>query len=72
MTVPAPGSQIGPYEIVREIGRGEMGLVDLARDTRLRRAVAVKVLPVRLADDADVLALLKREDAITAALPESG
>ena len=72
MTAPSPGSQIGPYEIVREIGRGEMGLVDLARDTRLRRTVAVKVLPVRLADDADVPAPPKREAAIRAALPESG
>ena len=41
--------QIGPYRIVREIGRGGMGVVHLGRDTKLDRDVAVKALPEDLA-----------------------
>ncbi len=47
-----PGSTIGPYVIDREIGRGGMGVVYLARDPRLDRDVAVKALPDHLAEDA--------------------
>jgi len=43
--------QIGPYKIVREIGRGGMGVVHLARDTRPDRDVAIKELPERFAQD---------------------
>ena len=68
MTAPAPGSQIGPYKIVREIGRGGMGLVYLARDARLDREVAIKVLPEKLADNPDSLARFEREARAVAAL----
>ena len=43
--MPAPGNQIGPYTITREIGRGGMGVVYLAHDTKLDRDVAIKALP---------------------------
>ena len=49
MTCPSHGSQIGPYEVTREIGRGGMGVVYLARDTKLDRDVAIKALPEALA-----------------------
>ncbi|MHC4992205.1 MAG: protein kinase domain-containing protein, partial [Planctomycetota bacterium] len=53
--------QIGPYTIEREIGRGGMGVVYLARDTKLDRDVAIKALPPELADDASRLARFERE-----------
>ena len=49
----AAGSKLGPYEIVSPIGAGGMGEVYRARDERLKRDVAVKVLPPDLAADAD-------------------
>ncbi|MHC4976986.1 MAG: serine/threonine-protein kinase, partial [Planctomycetota bacterium] len=55
------GSQLGPYTIAREIGRGGMGVVYLARDTRLDRDVAIKSLPEHLATDPDRLARFERE-----------
>ncbi|MHC4975494.1 MAG: protein kinase domain-containing protein [Planctomycetota bacterium] len=56
-----PGSQLGPYTIAREVGRGGMGVVYLARDTRLDRDVAIKSLPEHLAADPDRLARFERE-----------
>jgi len=53
--------QIGPYQVVREIGRGGMGVVYLARDARLDRDVAIKALPEDLAADPDRLARFERE-----------
>ena len=50
MTI-APGSRLGPYEIVALIGAGGMGEVFRARDTRLDRSVAIKVLPAELAQN---------------------
>src|SRR5579884_3596726 len=48
----SPGERLGPYEIVERIGAGGMGEVYRARDTRLGRDVAIKILPAEVADDA--------------------
>ena len=55
------GDRLGAYEIVGVLGHGAMGEVYRARDTRLGRDVAVKVLPAAFANDADRLARLERE-----------
>lgn len=62
------GIRFGPYEIVAPIGAGGMGEVYRARDARLERDVAVKVLPAHLADDAVALARFEREARAIAAL----
>jgi eukaryotic-like serine/threonine-protein kinase len=62
------GSRLGPYEILSLIGAGGMGEVYRARDTRLGRDVAVKVLPSDLAHDADRLVRFEREAQAVAAL----
>ncbi|MGE5124941.1 MAG: protein kinase domain-containing protein, partial [Betaproteobacteria bacterium] len=62
------GTRLGPYEIVAPLGHGGMGLVFRARDTRLNREVAIKVLPQNLADDAEALDRFKREAKAVAAL----
>ena len=49
----APGTRLGPYQILAPLGAGGMGEVYRARDTRLSRDVAIKVLSVGLAMDAD-------------------
>ena len=46
----APGTRLGPYEVLGQLGAGGMGEVWLARDTRLEREVALKVLPAQLSD----------------------
>src|SRR4030088_172128 len=46
-----PGTHLGPYEIVAPLGTGGMGEVYRARDTRLDRTVAIKVLPVQFSSD---------------------
>ena len=56
-----PGTSLGPYEIQGLLGRGGMGEVYRARDTRLDRDVAIKVLPERLSDDTDFRRRLERE-----------
>jgi len=60
--------QIGPYVVEREIGRGGMGVVSLARDSRLDRAVAIKELPQALASDPQRLARFEREARTLASL----
>lgn len=54
-------SRPDPYRIERELGRGGMGVVCLAHDPRLGRAVAIKALPDHLAGDPDRLARFERE-----------
>ena len=64
----AAGTRIGLYEIVAPIGAGGMGEVYRAHDTKLRRDVAIKVLPPFLASDPDRLARFGREARLLAAL----
>jgi eukaryotic-like serine/threonine-protein kinase len=64
----AAGSRLGPYEVVSLLGAGGMGEVYRARDPRLQRDVAVKVLPSHLSDDAEALARFEREARAVAAL----
>jgi Tol biopolymer transport system component len=63
-----PGSRVGHFEILGEIGAGAMGEVYRARDTELGRDVALKVLPASVAGDPDRLARLRREAQMIAAL----
>lgn len=65
----AAGTRLGPYEVIAPIGAGGMGEVYKARDTRLVREVAVKVLP-DLANDALALARFSREGKAVAARRE--
>ncbi len=64
----AAGEQLGPYEILAPLGKGGMGEVYRARDTRLRREVALKLLPDAAAHDADSLHRFDRETRAVAAL----
>src|ERR1051325_9119865 len=64
----SPGYPLGAYEILAAIGAGGMGEVYRARDTRLNRDVAIKLLPENLALDADRLARLDREAQVLALL----
>ncbi|HEY6945438.1 MAG TPA: protein kinase [Candidatus Acidoferrum sp.] len=57
----APGSQLGPYEILAPLGAGGMGEVYRARDSRLARNVALKILPRDFATDSDRRARFERE-----------
>jgi serine/threonine protein kinase len=63
-----PGQHIGAYKILALLGRGGMGVVYRARDERLRRDVAIKVLPASLAHDADRLLRFRQEAQATSAL----
>ena len=63
-----PGQRLGPYEIVVKLGEGGMGEVYRARDARLGRDVAVKVLPQSFAGEADRLRRFEQEARAVAAL----
>src|SRR5688572_30030449 len=62
------GTRIGSYEVGARIGAGGMGEVYRATDTRLKRQVAIKILPSALAGDADRLARFQREAEVLASL----
>src|SRR5882672_4744791 len=62
------GSRIGPYEIVAPLGAGGMGEVYRARDAKLNRDVALKILPATFASDPDRLARFRREAQVLASL----
>jgi serine/threonine protein kinase len=57
----APGARLGPYEVLGLIGAGGMGEVYKARDTRLDRTVAIKVLPAHVSADPERRARFERE-----------
>src|SRR5262245_7207708 len=63
-----PGTRLGPYEIVAPIGAGGMGEVYKARDPRLGRDVAIKVLPATFSSDPERLARFEQEARAAAAL----
>jgi serine/threonine protein kinase len=62
----APGVRIGAYEVLVPLGKGGMGEVYRARDTRLNRDVALKVLPDLFASDRDRLGRFKKEAQLLA------
>jgi serine/threonine-protein kinase len=62
------GMKLGPFEVLRELGRGGMGVVYLATDPRLDRLVAIKALPEHLSSDAGRLARFQREAKVLASL----
>jgi predicted Ser/Thr protein kinase len=64
----SPGEKLGPYEIVSPLGAGGMGEVYRARDSKLKREVAIKVLPADVANDRERLARFQREAEVLAAL----
>ncbi len=64
------GTRLGPYEIELQLGAGGMGEVYRARDTRLDRTVAIKVLPAHVASNADARQRFEREARALAALSQ--
>jgi Tol biopolymer transport system component len=64
----APGDHLGPYKIIDKLGEGGMGQVFRARDTRLNRDVALKILPELFATDPERLARFSREAQVLASL----
>ncbi len=63
-----PGTTLGPYQVTAKIGQGGMGEVWRARDTKLDRDVALKVLPEAFTSDPDRLARFEREAKVLASL----
>ena len=64
----ASGAKLGPYEIVAPLGAGGMGEVYRARDTRLERTVAIKILPVHLSDNPEAKERFDREARVISSL----
>src|SRR6187399_1242682 len=64
----ASGTKLGPYEVIAPLGAGGMGEVYRARDPKLNREVAIKVLPEAVAHNPDRLARFEREARMAAAL----
>ena len=64
----APGTRIGPFEVVSLLGSGGMGEVYRARDARLKRDVAIKILPEAFSTDAERVARFEREAQVLASL----
>jgi eukaryotic-like serine/threonine-protein kinase len=62
------GTRFGPYEIVSPLGAGGMGEVYRAKDTRLDRTVAIKVLPTHLSSDPELKQRMEREAKAISAL----
>ena len=63
-----PGTRLGVYDITAQIGAGGMGQVFRATDTKLKRQVAIKILPPTVAADAERLARFQREAEVLASL----
>ena len=63
-----PAKKLGSYEVIEAIGAGGMGEVYRARDTKLGRDVAIKILPAEMADDSERLARFRREAQLLASL----
>src|SRR5215471_10555658 len=63
-----PGARIGPYQLAESLGKGGMGIVFRALDTKLQRYVALKLLPDHFAEDPDRLARFHREAQMLASL----
>src|SRR3954470_5179066 len=68
----SPGSRFGTYEILAPLGAGGMGEVYRARDSRLGREVAIKVLPEEFFEDGDRVARFEREEKTLGALNHAG
>jgi Tol biopolymer transport system component len=68
----SPGARLGPYEVIARLGAGGMGEVYRARDSRLNREVAVKVLPPEVASDADRRQRFEQEARAASALNHPG
>ena len=64
----APGQRVAHYEILAPLAKGGMGEVFRARDTKLGREVAVKILPASMARDPERLARFEREAKVLASL----
>ncbi|HTM87601.1 MAG TPA: protein kinase [Terriglobales bacterium] len=64
----APGTKLGPYEVISPLGAGGMGEVYRGRDLKLNRDIAIKILPDLLAKDQECLARFRREAQLLAAL----
>ncbi len=67
-----PGTTLGPYSVTALIGEGGMGQVYQATDTKLKRQVALKILPEAFATDPDRLARFQREAQVLASLNHPG